>query len=472
MAFNAKLSRRGFIRTAVAGSVGCSAAIAAMAGSRITQLAFASPNAPNASTAEIVLVVFLRGGADGINIVPPIGGNSNDRAHYDAELRPTLRIPASGPNSALLLGNLANPTTGQTTSFGFNPALAPLYGLYQSGFLAVVHATGLTSNNRSHFDSMQFMETGTPDVKTTGSGWLARHLNTLDLTGAHFPALAAGSGLPMSLGGRQDAIALTNPGSLNLDTYGDYAALQKQALRNMYSIDSTQQTWIHAAGDNALNALDIVGGGDYTPSRGVKYPEYNGFSDSLKTVAQMIKLDVGLRAATVDLGGWDTHEHQQNEGDKNGAGGYFYDQLNLLALGLLAFFEDLGSYTKRTTIIVMSEFGRTLKENANHGTDHGHGSVMFVMGGGINGGKIYGTWPGLAGDQLFDGRDLNITTDYRHVLSELIVTRLGNTTANLPTVFPNGYTPPTAWMGVAREPSREYLFHPGVAYLPIVTKLR
>ena len=450
--------------------VGCSSAIAALAGSRITQLAFASPDAPDAATAEIVVVVFLRGGADGINIVPPIGGASNDRAHYDAELRPKLRIPASGPNSALALGDLKNPDTGQATTFGFNPALSPLLGLYQSGYLGVVHATGLTSNNRSHFDSMQFMETGTPDVKTTGSGWLTRHLNTLDLAGAQFPALSAGSGLSMSLGGRQDAIALTSPGSLNLYTYGEYANLQKQALRNMYNVDSAQQTWIHAAGDNALNALDIVGTGEYKPANGVKYPEYNGFSESLKTVAQMVKMDVGLRTATLDLGGWDTHENQQFEGDKNGVGGYFYDQLNLLARGLLAFFQDLGTYTKRTTIIVMSEFGRTLKENANHGTDHGHGNVMFVMGGGINGGKVYGAWPGLAGEQLFDGRDLKVTTDYRHVLSELLVTRLGNTTTNLPAIFPGGYTPPAQWMGIAREPAREFTFKPGVSYLPLVTR--
>ncbi len=458
MAFNSKLSRRGFM-------TGCSAAIAALAGSRITHLAFASPDAPTA-TDEIVVVVFLRGGADGINIVPPIGGASNDRAHYEAELRQKLRIPASGANAALPLGDLVNPTTGQATTFGFNPALAPLHGLYQSGYLGVVHATGLTSSNRSHFDSMQFMETGTPDVKTTGTGWLTRHLNTLNMGVVQFPALSAGSGLSMSLGGRQDAIALTSPGSLNLYTWGDYANLQKQALRNMYSIDSAQQTWAHAAGDNALNALDLVGTGSYSPTPGVAYPQYNGFSESLKTVAQMIKLDVGLRAATLDLGGWDTHENQQSEYDKNGVGGYFYDQLNLLARGLLAFFQDLGQYTKRTTIVVMSEFGRTLKENANHGTDHGHGNVMMVMGGGINGGKVYGAWPGLAGDQLFDGRDLQITTDYRNVLSELLVTRLGNTQANLPTIFPNGYTPPAQWLGIAREPARAFTF--GATYLPIV----
>ena len=181
MGFNAKLSRRGFL-------VGCSSAIAALAGSRITQLAFASPNAPDAATAEIVVVVFLRGGADGINIVPPIGGASNDRAHYDAELRPKLRIPASGPNSALLLGDLKNPDTGLATTFGFNPALSPLLGLYQSGYLGVVHATGLTSNNRSHFDSMQFMETGTPDVKTTGSGWLTRFAVLTDVI-ARYPKI-------------------------------------------------------------------------------------------------------------------------------------------------------------------------------------------------------------------------------------------------------------------------------------------
>jgi uncharacterized protein (DUF1501 family) len=463
MAFNAKVSRRSFM-------VGCSATIAAMAGSRITHLAFASPDAPDATNGEVVVVVFLRGGVDGINVIPPTGGSSNDRAHYEAELRKNLKIPASGANSALGIGSLTNPATGQTTSFGMNPALAPLHGLYQSGFLAVVHATGLTSSNRSHFDSMQFMETGTPDVKTTGSGWLARHLNTLNMGVAQFPALSAGSGLAMSLGGRQDAIALTSPGSLNLYTWGAYADQQKQALRDMYSLDASDpnRTWIHSAGENALNALDIVGTGNYTPAPGVTYPQYSGFSESLKTVAQMIKMDVGLRAATLDLGGWDTHENQQYPWDKNGVGGYFYDQLSLLARGLMSFFQDLGQHTKRTTIIVMSEFGRTLKENANNGTDHGHGNVLLVLGGGINGGRVYGAWPGLAGDQLFDGRDLQITTDYRHVLSELLVTRLGNTAANLPTIFPNGYTPPAQWMGIAREPARTFTF--AVTYLPVAMK--
>lgn len=463
MAFTHKLTRRSFM-------VGCSAAIAALAGSRITHLAFASPNAPDATDGEIVVVVFLRGGIDGINVVVPIGGSSNDRYYYEAELRKNLRIPSSGQYKALPIGSLTNPSTGQTTEFGFNPALEPLHGLYQSGYLGVVHATGLTSNNRSHFDSMQFMETGTPDVKTTGSGWLARHLNTLNMGIAQFPALSAGSGLAMSLAGRQDAIALTSPGSLNLYTWGEYANMQKQALRNMYGLDASDpaRTWIHEAGENALNALDIVGTGDYSPAPGVSYPPYNSFSESLKTVAQMIKMDVGLRAATVDLGGWDTHENQQSPWDKNGVGGYFYDLLSVLARGLLAFFQDLGAYTRRTTIVVMSEFGRTLRENANNGTDHGHGNIMLVMGGGINGGRIYGTWPGLAGDQLFDGRDLRITTDYRHVLSELLVTRLGNKVENLSAIFPNGYTPPSQWMGIAREPARSYTF--SVTYMPAVMR--
>jgi uncharacterized protein (DUF1501 family) len=455
MAFNQKLTRRKFL-------MGCSAAIAAMAGSRISHLAFASPHA-GPPDYEMVVVVFLRGGIDGINVIPPIGGSSNDRATYESVLRPTLKIPTNGSGAALPIGSLGS------ADFGMNPALAPLLSLYQAGYLAVVHATGLTSSNRSHFDSMQFMETGTPDVKTTGSGWLARHLNTIGLPVVQFPALSAGGGVAMSLAGREDTIALTSPGSLNLYAWGDYANDQKQALRNMYTLDAgnPNKTWVHTAGENALDALDIVGDdSDYVPAPGVNYPPYNSFSESLKTIAHMIKLEVGLRAATVDLGGWDTHENQQSPWDKGGAGGYFYNQLDLLARGLLAFFQDLGAYTKRTTIIVMSEFGRTLKENANYGTDHGHGNIMFVMGGGINGGKIYGQWPGLS--NLFDGRDLHITTDYRHVLSELLVTRLGNQPQNLTTIFPNGYTPPAQWMGIAREPARAYTF--SSVYLPMTVK--
>jgi uncharacterized protein (DUF1501 family) len=456
MAFTQKFTRRTFMQ-------GCSAAIAAMAGSRISNLAFADPKAM-APDYEIVIVVFLRGGIDGLNVIIPTGGASNDRAIYEATLRPTLKIPTSGDGSALPIGNLGN------TSFGMNPAMSPLHGLFQSGYLAVVHATGLTSNNRSHFDSMQFMEAGVPDNKSIGTGWLARHLNTLGgiPTAGTFPALSASSGVARSLSGRDDAIALTGSGGLNLYAWGDYATTQRERLRNMYQVsDPNQSTWLHVAGENALNALDLVGDdSDYTPTPGVNYPDQYGFGGNLMTIAKMIKQDVGLRAATVDLGGWDTHESQQ-DGSRGGAGGQFYNLIDHLSRGLLAFFQDLGVYTKRTTIVVMSEFGRTLKENANRGTDHGHGNIMLVMGGGINGGKIYGQWPGLS--DLYDGRDLKITTDYRHILSELVVTRFANNVANLPTVFPS-YTPPSQWLGLAKNPPREFSGAFKLTYLPVIKR--
>jgi uncharacterized protein (DUF1501 family) len=200
----------------------------------------------------------------------------------------------------------------------------------------------------------------------------------------------------------------------------------------------TGGSWLHAAGIQTLNAVDVIENSDpgvYTPENGAAYPN-GSFGDNLKTIAQTIKMQLGMRVATVDLGGWDTHEFQGDDG-----GGYFAARFGELSSGLAAFYTDLNgsgsaNYMSRLTLVVMSEFGRTFKQNASRGTDHGHGNVMFVLGGQVNGGAIYGEWPGLGSDQLYDRRDLSITTDYRRVLSEILLRRLGN--PHLGHVFP-GY---------------------------------
>jgi uncharacterized protein (DUF1501 family) len=409
-----ELSRRGFM-------VGCSAAIAAMAGGRLGYVAFGSPLAePNQ---EILVVVFLRGGMDGLSAVIPIAGN--DRGYYESN-RADIAVPTSGANSALAL----------TDFFGLHPAGAPLYEFYQDKKVAIIHAAGLMNDTRSHFDAMKYMELGTPGSKSATNGWLTRHLQTAGNIPeeAIMPALAVGSLSPTSLAGSTQAIGMTSPSSFSFGGYWRYGENQRQMVRKMYQGSS----WLHEAGIQTLDAIDVVeygNPGDYTPENGATYPS-NSFGRNLQTVAQMVKLQLGLQVATVDLGGWDTHEGQGNSGT-----GYFANQFGTLASGLAALMTDLSNvngtdHTKRLTIVVMSEFGRTFKQNASRGTDHGHGNVMFVVGGNVNGGQIYGTWPGLHTDQLYDRRDLDITTDYRQVLSEILIRRLGN--PNLGAIFP-GY---------------------------------
>jgi uncharacterized protein (DUF1501 family) len=422
-----KISRRNFL-------MGCSAAIAAMAGSRITNLAFAEPGAAGQFNEEVIIVVFLRGGWDALNVVAPIGGT--DRGHYQ-NARLNLKLPVSGQGAALNLGSLNGPN-GQT-GFGLHPAMAPLHNLYQAQKLAIVHAAGLTSDTRSHFDAMQFMELGTPNQKNTATGWLTRHLQTSPSISPNvlFPALSTGGSQAMSLLGTHDAVAMSDPGGFRLRGHWDYEDDQRGILRTFYNGD----TILERAGTTTLDTIDTIESlnpDQYTPANGAQYPG-GSFGDNLQAIAQLIKLNVGLRAATVDLGGWDTHEYQ---GD--GSGGYLNGRLNELASGLAALYTDLDSgcpnYNSRTTMVVMSEFGRRLLENANHGTDHGHGNCMFVLGGNVKGGRLYGAWPGLASHQLYDGHDLAILTDYRRVLSEIITRRLNNG-GNLATIFPN-YTYP------------------------------
>jgi uncharacterized protein (DUF1501 family) len=429
--------------------MGCSAAIAAMAGSRLTHLAFADPDSTQAD-GDVLLAVFLRGGWDCLNVVPVIDGP--DRANYEAA-RTSIKVPTSGTGAALRLDD----------RFGLHPAMAALHGLYQDKKLAVVHAVGLHSDTRSHFDAMQYIELGTPGSKTSTSGWITRHLQTSGGTGgAQIPSLAAGSSQPMSLAGSTDTAALSSPSSFKLHGHWKYVEQQQAALRTMYN----GNTWLHSAGINTLNVVDAVDGAsssNYTPANGAMYPN-GGFGDQLKVVAQMIKLGVGLRAATVDLGGWDTHE---NQGD--GGSGYLANLLTQLSNGLVALYTDLNgssstNYTDKLSVTVMSEFGRRLRENNNRGTDHGHGSAMLVLGGGINGGKVYGNWPGLATDQLYDRADLAVTTDYRQVLGEIVMRRLKNNALN--TVFPNiTYAP----LGIAQGTDQPVTGAPATA-TPVPTE--
>ncbi len=408
-------TRRGFM-------AGCSAAIAGMAGARISSLAFAQPG--GAFNDEVLVVVFLRGGLDGLNVVMPVSGA--DRGHYEAA-RPYLRVPSSGAGAAL-------PLDGQ---FGLHPSVAPLYDLFAAGRLAVVQATGSTVANRSHFDSMEFIERGTPGVKTTPTGWLARHFASATNLPDEIvmPSASVGALQATSLLGHTAAVNMSSPTSFNINT-GPWAwrDAQRVALRRLYQEGAT---WLHATGVQALDAMDVISlnvQGGYTPANGAVYPS-GTLGDQLKVVAQLVKLDLGLRVATVDFGGWDTHN-----GQGDGSGGYFAGRLGELSSALAALYLDLdgaggGNHTARLTVVAQSEFGRRLRENADRGTDHGHGNLILLLGGSVVGG-LHGAWPGLATGQLFDNADLAVTTDFRRVLSEILIRRLGN--PRLGVVFP-GY---------------------------------
>ena len=399
-------SRRKFV-------CGCSAAIAAMSGSSIGRLAFGAPGTND----DALVIVFLRGGMDGLSFMAPSNGHP-DRGFYEAS-RPSVKLPNG---SMLHLGN----------GFGTHPSAAPIGAAWNDGNLAFVHACGLTTEStRSHFDAQEYMELGTPGILSTGTGWLTRHIESADNLPAQIvmPSLAVGSFSPSSLRGSIDSVNMSEPSSFNIDEGPSlWAPLHKTYLRNLYEDGNSQ---IHLAGVQALDAIDVISNatGGYTPANGSAtfYNNASSFGDNMSLIAQMLKnSELGLRVATVDLGGWDTH----NDQTYNGVDGVFNDRISRLCNGLGGFYRDLdtgggASPLDRTTVVVMSEFGRRLPENGDRGTDHGHGNLMVVMGGKVNGG-VHGVWPGLANGQLFDGNDLAVTTDYRRVLSEILVRRLGN----------------------------------------------
>jgi uncharacterized protein (DUF1501 family) len=419
-----KSTRRQFV-------VGCSAAVAAMAGTRLSMAAFAT----EASAGDALVVVFLRGGMDGLSLLAPMDGP--DRAHYVAA-RPTLALPAAGSQALL---PLAPP-------FGLSPAAAELYPLYQDGRVAFVLACGLNHDTRSHFDAQEFMELGTPGVRSTATGWLTRHLKSTTPAGGPvlIPTLAVGGSQPASLRGDWGTVAMTSPDHFNLDTGPwRWRDAQRATLRRLCSGGGAA---VFTAGNRALDAVDIVEamlGEPGPPANGVQYPETE-MGRQFRLIASLIKQDLGLRVATVDVGGWDTHVAQAWAP----AEGWFPTLLGELSASLAALYQDLDgsqadALSRRLTVVVLSEFGRRVRENADRGTDHGHGNVMLLLGGNVVGG-VHGRWPGLAPEQLYDGADLAITTDYRQVLAEVLVRRLGN--PHLSEVFPGlvAYAP----LGVVR----------------------
>jgi uncharacterized protein (DUF1501 family) len=372
-----------------------------------------------------LVVIFQRGAVDGLNVVVPYR-----EPNYYA-MRPSIAIP---PNQVLDLDGF----------FGLHPALASLKPLYEQGHLAVVHATGSPDPSRSHFDAQDYMESGIPGVKNTDDGWLNRALQAEDLRRplphTAFRALALGPDVPRTLAGRVPAIALSNVNSFAVGGRGPTPSPAANAFEAMYG-DSGDRIF-HATGEatfEAVRMLRAANPAQYQAAPGADYPN-TPFGNNMKQIAQLLKANLGVETACTDINGWDTH---QNQGSVNGQ---LSDRLRDLSAGVIAFWRDLGDRAENVTLVTMSEFGRTARENGTGGTDHGHANAMFVLGGNVRGGRIYGRWPGLAKEQLNEGRDLALTTDFRQILGEIVAKSLG--TPNLDAVFPGAHLAPTRFLNL------------------------
>ena len=365
---------------------------------------------------KILVAIFQRGAMDGLNVVIPHG----EKAYYD--LRPNLAIPR--PNGTL------DSAIDLDGFFGLHPSLNPLKKIYDAGHLGIVHAVGSPDPTRSHFDAQDFMESGTPGNKTTGDGWLNRAL-VEEKKSSPVRAVSLGPELPHALRGHNEAVAI---GSLNdFKVRDDRGA---SAFQAMY--EGTHDQVLNGTGREAFDAVkrvQAVEKGSYTPSGGARYPA-GKLGQSMMQIARLIKSNIGLEVAFTDVGGWD---HHVNEVGAKPTVGQLANLLAEFGQSLAAFYADLGDRMGDVTVVSMSEFGRTAKENGTRGTDHGHANVMFAMGGGVQGGKVYGEWPGMEREQLYEQRDLNLTTDFRDVLGEMVVRHLGN--RKIAAVFP-GYGEP------------------------------
>ena len=356
---------------------------------------------------KILVAIFQRGAADGLNIVVPFF----EPRYY--QLRPSIGIAQPGkPNGGIDLDG----------RFALHPGLQALKPLWDSGQLAIVHAAGSHDPSRSHFDAQDYMESGTPGSKTE-DGWLNRTLPPPTTGVSPVRAIAAsGAQLPRTLRGDSGAVAVDNLPRFQVADKSTAALLE-----NLYAASPDAQ--LKAQGKATFDAVRLIESVRTRPYRPVQGAQYSGeFGQRLQHIARLIKADVGVEVAFADVGGWDHH------GNENG-------QLNALVRqfgpSLAAFVRDLGDRMEDVVIVTMSEFGRTAKENGNGGTDHGHGNVMMVLGGGVRGGRIYGEWPGLEPEQLFEKRDLAVTTDFRDVLGELVT---GHLNQKIDRVFP-GYLP-------------------------------
>jgi len=385
---------------------------------------------------KTLVVLFQRGAADALNVVVPHG----EKAYYT--MRPQIAVPRPAA-----LGTTAGPSAIDLDGFfGLHPSLASFKPLWDDGILAPVHAVGSPSNTRSHFDAQDYMESGTPDNKGTRDGWLNRYLavkGTCDeckLQEGHKPspflAVSMTPQTPRILEGGAPTVAMNSLDEFTIRTNGS----QADRIEALYRTGNADV--IHAAGGEMFEAMKILKTANpqqYVAGNGADYPR-SPFGQHLRQIAQLIKADVGLEVAFADVGGWDTHVNQ------GGATGQLANRLDDFSKSIAALVKDLGNRMADVTILTMSEFGRTAHQNGNGGTDHGHATAMFVIGADVKGKKVHGKWPGLAPEQLNEGRDLALTTDFRSVFSEVAFKHLG--AAKMDAVFPGYKGDEKNWLGV------------------------
>lgn len=414
-----RVSRRQFLRRS-----GTTVALAASMPSWVPRVVLADSHD---SDRDVLVSIFLRGGVDSLSVVPPF----NEKPYYD--LRPGIAIPppdSSKPSKAIALDD----------DFGFAPSMEPLMEAWESGDLLVVHATGLETPTRSHFEAMRFVEVGQDaPPPSLFSGWLGRHLAATAPThpDAVLRAVGIGYGLQRSLVGGPSTLPIEDLGNFGLRGPRGSVAAREKVLEAMYADfgDPLESAAVNTT--KTIELLETIDFAGYAPAGGAVYPG-SDFGYALRSTAALIKADVGVEAVAVDLGGWDTHDDQ---GPLNGWMDYLMGDL---ASGLAAFHADLyASGREDFALVAMSEFGRNVFENGSDGTDHGHGGMMLALGGAIAGGRVLTDWPGLDPDQLYQGQDLAITIDYRDVITEILTQRAGNPDAA--TIFPDAGYRPRSW---------------------------
>jgi uncharacterized protein (DUF1501 family) len=383
----------------------------------------------NAPKGKVLICLFQRGAADALNIVVPHG----ERAYY--AMRPSIAIPQPASNA---IGGAID----LDGFFGLHPALAPLKPLYDRKLLAPIHAVGSPSTTRSHFDAQDYMETGTPDNKGTVDGWLNRYLavkgtcDECNLAKTPFRAVSMTPQTPRILEGPSATVAMNSLDEFSVRATGNSA----ERLEALYRTGSADL--VHGTGAEMFDAVKMLRSANpqkYLPQNNADYPR-SQFGQRLLQIAQLVKANVGLEIAFADVGGWDTHVNQGS------STGQLAQRLDDFSKSIAALVTDLGDRMDDVVILTMSEFGRMARENGNRGTDHGHAGALFVIGGHVKGGKVHGRWPGLEQEQLYEGRDLALTTDFRSVFAEVVSDHLG--ARALDRIFPGFTASPRDFLGV------------------------
>ena len=410
-----EVSRRDFFK------LGSAAAMALAAPAWLPRVSLASSFTGDR---DVVVSIFLRGGVDGLSMVPPF----TDKNYYT--LRPAIAIqpPDASSTGALDLDG----------SFGFAPAMQSLVEAYDAGDLLVVHACGLESPTRSHFAAQHNMEVGQGEPPATlFTGWLGRHLAATASaeSSAILRAIGVGYGLQRTLAGAPQALPIKDMANFGFAGAPGTAATREAAVEAMYAAYSGPLKSAAVDTVRTIDLLDQIDFSGYRPGGGAQYPGEE-FGQALKSTAALIKAEIGVEAIAIDLGGWDTHDNQ------GAIDGWMSTLMTTLSDGLAAFYTDLFSGGSTDVVVIaMSEFGRNAQENGSAGSDHGHGGVMLVLGGRIAGGRVLANWPGLGSAQLYAGQDLAITIDYRDIITEILTKRAGNSDPSM--LFPDSSYNPT-----------------------------